>query len=146
MSEQEEHQYDDIIHLPHPVSRRHPQMSPLNRAAQFSPFAALTGHDATIREAARLTDPFVELAGDRKDQLDEQLQLIKENLFQQPEIEVTYFQPDSKKSGGTYVTVRGRVKKIEEHNRRILFTDGTAVPMERVFSLQPFFQKEITQK
>ena len=89
-----EHKYDDIINLPHPVSAVHPQMPLPDRAAQFSPFAALNGHDAAIRETARLTDAFVELDEGRKEKLDEQLQLIKENQTQKPEIEVTYFQPD----------------------------------------------------
>lgn len=129
------HNYDDIINLPHPVSKRHPQMSLLNRAAQFSPFAALTGHDAAIRETARLTDTFTELDEDLKERLDEKLRLLKENLSQKPEIEATYFQPDERKSGGAYVTIRGRVKKIDEYSRRILFTDGTSFPLERLFSL-----------
>lgn len=127
--------YDDIINLPHPVSKRHPQMSLLNRAAQFSPFAALTGHDAAIREAARLTDPFMELDESLKEQLDEKLRLLKENLSQKPEIEATYFQPDENKSGGAYVTIRGRVKKIDEYSRRILFTNGASFPLEHLFSL-----------
>ena len=133
MSFVNDHKYDDIINLPHPVSARHPQMPLPDRAAQFSPFAALTGHDAAIRETARLTDTFVELDEGRKQELDEQLQLIKENQSQKPEIEVTYFQPDLKKSGGAYMTFRGRVKKIDEYNHRILFTDGTALSMETLF-------------
>ena len=136
MSLVNEHKYDDIIDLPHHVSARHHQMPLADRAAQFSPFAALTGHDAAIRETARLTDAFVELDENRKEELDEQLRLIQENQSQRPEIEVTYFRPDGKKSGGAYVTVRGRVKKVDEHNRRILFTDGTALPMDNIFSIE----------
>ena len=130
------HKYDDIIHLPHHVSSRHPQMSLADRAAQFSPFAALTGHEAAIRETERLTDTFVELDDDRKAQLDEQLWLLKENQFRGPEIEVTYFWPDEKKSGGAYVTARGRVKKIDEYGRRIVFMDGTVILADRVFSIE----------
>lgn len=129
------HKYDDIIHLPHHVSVRHPQMSLADRAAQFSPFAALTGHEAAILETARLTDAFIELDDDRKAQIDRQLQLLKENQFQNPEIEVTYFQPDEKKNGGAYVTARGRVKRIDEYSRQILFLDGTAVLLERVLDI-----------
>lgn len=136
MNEQEEHKYDDMINLPHHVSQRHPQMSPLNRAAQFSPFAALTGHEAAILETARLTDSFIELDEDKKEQLNEQLQLIRENLEQQPECEITYFQPDEKKDGGTYVTMCGRIKKIDEYARRIIFTDGTALPIEHLFAIR----------
>lgn len=136
MSFKNDHKYDDIINLPHHVSARHPQMSLSDRAAQFSPFAALTGHDAAIRETARLTDAFAELDEGRKAELDEQLQLIKENQSQKPEIEVTYFQPDLTKSGGAYMTFRGRVKKVDEYNRRIIFTDGTDLPMETLFSIR----------
>lgn len=135
MNRQSSHNYDDIIHLPHHVSKKHPQMPLLNRAAQFSPYAALTGHEEAIRETARRTDSFAELTEDRKAQLNEQLLLIRENLAQRPECEITCFQPDAKKSGGAYVTVRGRIKKIEENTRQIVFTDGTALPMEYLFSI-----------
>ena len=127
--------YDDIIHLPHHVSKKHPQMSLSNRAAQFSPFAALTGHAAAIQEAARLTDTFIELDESRKELLDEQLRVIKENLEQKPEIEVTYFRPDSRKSGGAYVTFCGQVRKIEEYSRQILFADGTAIQIEYLYAI-----------
>lgn len=136
MKNLDEHKYDDIINLPHQVSKRHPKMSPLNRAAQFSPFAALTGHEEAIKETARLTDPFMELDEDRKDQLDAQLHLIKENLEHMPEIEVTYFQPDEKKNGGSYVTLCGRIKKIDEYNHQIIFADGTALFIEHIYSIQ----------
>lgn len=136
MKRQDEHNYDDIINLPHHVSKKHPQMSLLNRAAQFSPFAALTGHEAAILETARLTEPFIELDEDRKEQLDERLQLIRKHMEQRPECEIVYFQPDEKKDGGSYVTIRGRVKKIDEYRRRILFTDGTALPIEHIFSIR----------
>jgi len=136
MSLVNEHKYDDIINWPHHVSARHPQMPWADRAAQFSPFAALTGHDAAIRETARLTDAFVELDEERKEELNEQLRLIKENQAQRPEVEVTYFQPDLKKSGGAYMTFRGKVKKVDEYNRQLLFTDGTVLPMETLFSLE----------
>lgn len=128
-------QYDDIIHLPHHVSTRHPQMALQDRAAQFSPFSALTGHEEAISETARLTDMFIELDEDRKAQLNEQLWLLRENLHRKPEIAITYFQPDDKKNGGAYVTVSGRVKKIDEYSRRVIFTDGTVLPMEHIFSI-----------
>ena len=135
MKLQEDQKYDDIIYLPHHISKRHPQMPLLNRAAQFSPFAALTGHEDAILEAARQTDSFVELDEDRKERLDEQLQLLKEHLDLKPVCEITYFQPDEKKKGGTYVTVCKPVKKIDEYQRQIIFTDGTALPIEHVFSM-----------
>lgn len=136
MNDKEEHKYDDIIHLPHHVSVKHPQMPALSRAAQFSPFAALTGHGAAIEETARLTEDFAELDEDRKAQLDLQLQQIKENLSQQPEVTITYFQPDKKKNGGAYRTIHSRVKKIDLYNHRILFTDGTTLPLEHLYAIE----------
>lgn len=135
MNRNHEHDYDDIIHLPHHVSKTHPQMPLLNRAAQFSPFAALTGHAAAIQEAARLTDPFIEPDESRKELLNAQLQMIKENLEQKPKIEVTYFRPDSRKSGGAYVTFCGQVQKIDENSRRILFVDGTTIQIEYLYAI-----------
>lgn len=130
------HKYDDIIHLPHPTSKKHPRMSAWNRAAQFSPFAALTGHREAIRETERLTDTFTELLEDQKAQLDEQLQLLREHLSFRPSVEITFFQPDDKKSGGSYLTVQGQVKKLDDDNRRILFADGTAVALEQICAIQ----------
>lgn len=135
MNDKATHKYDDIIHLPHPVSKRHPQMPLSNRAAQFAPFAALTGHEAAIQETARPTEPFIELGEDRKAQLNEQLQKLREKAAQQPEIIATYFQPDARKSGGAYVTVCGHVKTIDEYKRRLLLTDETVLPIEYLFSI-----------
>ena len=139
----DEHKYDDIIHLPHPVSRNHPQMLPLDRAAQFSPFAALTGHDAAIRETARLTEERSELDESRKEMLDERLQMIRENLSEEPEITFTYFKPDEKKSGGAYLTVIGKVKKINEYEHQILLEDGTVIAIENLFSIEGELFREI---
>lgn len=136
MNDHDLHKYDDIIHLPHPISRHHPQMPLLNRAAQFSPFAALTGHSAAIREAARLTAPFIELDESRKEQLDRRLRLIREHLDEKPEIEITYFRPDPRKSGGAYVTFCGRIRKIEEFKKQLLFEDGTRISVEDLYSVQ----------
>ena len=136
MNGEKDSAYEDIIHLPHHVSPRHPRMSLLDRAAQFSPFAALTGYEEAIQETARLTDSYAEPDEDRRAQLDERLGLIRENLPQKPKTEFTYFQPDRKKSGGAYVTVCGKVQKIDEYNRRILLTDGTALPMENIVSIE----------
>ena len=111
--EKETHKYDDIIHLPHHVSTKHPQMALSDRAAQFSPFAALTGHEDSIRETARRTEAFLELDEDKKEQLDEKMHVLQEYFSEKPEIMVTYFVPDEKKAGGAYVTHRGRIRKIE---------------------------------
>ncbi len=134
--ESEQHQYDDIIDLPHHVSLRHPQMPLSDRAAQFAPFAALAGHDAAIRETARRTDSFAELDDSRKEQLNERLQLLGQNLAREPEVEVVYFQSDPVKHGGTYVTVRGKIKKVDGCSRRLLFTDGRNVSIDNLFSLE----------
>lgn len=130
------HKYDDIINLPHHVSVRHPRMAPLDRAAQFSPFAALTGHEAAIKETARLTEEWVELDEDSKRLLDEQLQMIREHLPERPEVTFTYFQPDERKHGGAYRTVTGKVKKIDAYGHRIVLEDGTAVSIEKLFSIE----------
>lgn len=139
MRSQVEHKYDDIINLPHHVSTRHPQMTLSERAAQFAPFAALTGHNAAIQETARYTDSFAELDEDRKELLDEKLRelalRLQEEGAQEREVEITYFQPDLKKSGGSYVTVRGRVKKIDGYKHQILLADGTVIDMEYLFSI-----------
>lgn len=133
---EQDKKYDDIINLPHHISTRHPRMSLADRAAQFSPFAALTGHEAVISETARLTEAFAELDEDRKEQLDEQLQMLKENQFQRPEITVTYFRPDEKKRGGAYMTICGNMKKIDEYTHRIFMVDGEEIPIENILSIE----------
>lgn len=137
------HKYDDIIHLPHHVSARHPQMSLMDRAAQFSPFAALTGYDAAIKETERLTEEWEELDESRKAMLDERLQIIRENFPGKPEIIFTYFQPDEKKSGGAYLTVTGKVKKINEYEHQIIMEDGTVLPIENLFSIEGELFREL---
>lgn len=128
--------YEDIINLPHHVSARHPQMPLSARAAQFSPFAALTGHEDAIRETERLTEDFREPEEDRKELLDNKIRLLQENLSGHPEVEVTYFQPDSKKAGGAYTTVRGRVKKIDVCSCRMVFTDQTTLALDNICSIE----------
>ena len=107
--------YDDIISLPHHVSLKHPQMSMLERAAQFSPFAALSGHGAAIDETARLTADRIELEDDAKAMVDMRLRLAAEQTDPPVEVTVTYFLPDNKKAGGNYVTATGIIKKISEN-------------------------------
>lgn len=124
--------YEDMVHLPHHVSQRHPRMPLSARAAQFSPFAALTGHEDAIRETGRLTEDFREPEEDSRELLDNRLRFLQENLSGCPEVEVTYFQPDSQKSGGAYVTFRGRVKKIDVYSGRMIFTDRTSLELEKI--------------
>ena len=126
----------DIIDLPHHVSRRHPQMSMEKRAAQFSPFAAMVGHDAAIRETARLIEEQLELSEDEKAVIDGKLQMIQAHIEEQPEVTVTYFHPDKKKSGGAYVTVTGSAKKVDNVSKLLLLQDGRAIPIKDIQLLQ----------
>ena len=121
--------YDDIINLPHPEPTIRPRMAMENRAAQFSPFAALTGYDDATREEARLVDIKQELSEDMKDMLDAKLAVIEQHIKEQPEISVTYFQPDEKKTGGRYTTVSGNVKKLDGVEHVIIMADGTKIPI-----------------
>lgn len=128
--------YDDIIHLSHPTSKNRPRMSIHDRAAQFSPFAALSGHAAAIAETARLTDRKLELDEDTKAELDRRQAILLEHISERPEITVTWFRPDEKKAGGAYVTTTGRLKKINEIERVLVLTDGARIPLEDVAGLE----------
>ncbi|MCQ4895007.1 MULTISPECIES: hypothetical protein [Bacillota] len=128
--------YDDILHLPHPTSKRHPRMPIADRAAQFSPFAALTGHGAAIEETARVTDRRIELDEDAKEQLDQTLQLLLERIDEQPEITVTWFSPDKKKAGGQYHTATGKLKRIDSREGRLTLTDGNQIPLEDLLEIR----------
>ena len=124
--------YDDIINLPHHTSTSRPRMSAHDRAAQFSPFAALTGYDSAITETARLTDTRVELDEYSKADLSERLCIIQDQMDQQPEVSITYFQPDKMKSGGAYITAIGCVKKIDEYERTVVMRDATKIPIDDI--------------
>lgn len=119
--------YEDIMHLSRPVSTRHLPMSMHDRAAQFSPFAALTGYDAAIEETARLTDRQAELAESGKEVLDKKIRAIQDAIDTIPEVTVTFFEPDLRKAGGAYRTVTGRVKKIDEYNKALIFQDDSVI-------------------
>lgn len=128
--------YDDIINMPHHKSAKHPQMSMINRAAQFSPFAALTGHGEAIKETARLTDERIELDESVKAVIDERLQYIEENIKSKPTVTVTYFEPDNRKEGGEYVTVTGKVRKIDRVINCIIMTNGMIIPICEIFNIE----------
>lgn len=130
------HEYDDIIDLPHHVSVTRPRMSMIDRAAQFSPFAALTGYDAAIKETGRLTNERIELTEDSRAVLDRKQQLLLDNLADHPEASVTYFVPDERKSGGAYVTVTGIVKKVDDYQRLLILTDGTKIPLDEILDME----------
>jgi len=128
--------YDDIIHLPHPRSKKRSPMSMQDRAAQFSPFAALTGFDAAIKETGRLTDYRPELLDYENAQLDQMLAKLLELLPQRPQVSVTYFIPDNKKSGGRYETVSGRVQKIDLYRKLLTMTDGREIPLTDILHME----------
>ena len=128
--------YDDIIDLPHHVSETHPPMSRADRAAQFSPFAALTGYDAAMRESARVTEQRIELDEGVKAELNARLNCILEHLSEHPQVSITYFMPDEKKSGGAYRTVTGAVRKLDSFAKTLTLVDGTVVPMEEMIHVE----------
>ena len=128
------HKYDDIINLPHHVSKKHPPLSLHDRAAQFSPFAALAGYDDALRETARRTDRFVELDEDRKQEIDRQISYLQQHLLDTVPVKIIYFVPDEKKDGGSYTAVEGCVRKIDE-NTKSLRIQGTEIPVERIYGI-----------
>jgi hypothetical protein len=128
--------YNEIMGLSHHVSKTRPQMPMSDRAAQFAPFAALTGYDAAIKETGRLTDERIELDVEALSALDMKYQLLMEALDEAPEVTITYFQPDERKAGGKYVSAVGAVKKIDDFERRITMQDGAKIPMDDVLSIE----------
>ena len=128
--------YSDIINLPHHVSHNHPQMPMMARAAQFAPFAALTGYDAVIHETARLTEGQVELEEYDNERLNRKYAELMTILDSHPEITVSYFKPDEHKAGGAYVTVTGQLKKIDTYEQLMVMEDGTAIPIGNIMDLQ----------
>lgn len=121
--------YDDILYLPHPTSMTHPRMSRQDRAAQFSPFAALTGYEDTVKETARLTEERPILTEDEMAELDARLRLAMELGA---EVSVTWFRPDSRKSGGSYVTATGRIRKADELQGILTMEDGIKIPIQEI--------------
>ncbi len=132
---EERHRYDDIIDLPHHVSKTHSQMPLSDRAAQFAPFAALTAHGEAVKETARLTDERIELDEDCRAALDLKLLQIHRQQAAHPSVTITYFVPDRQKAGGAYVEAAGRVKKIDEYERAVILTDGTKIPADEIIDL-----------
>lgn len=127
--------YEDMLELPHPVSKMHPQMPRRDRAAQFAPFAALTGYEEAVREAARITEEKMILDEDSKVQLDWKLRCLQEKVKEQPIITVTYFMKDEREKGGKYVTVTGVLKKIDSYTHQFVLENGEEIPVEDVVSL-----------
>ena len=127
--------YDEIANLPHHVSETRPQMPMSDRAAQFAPFAALTGYDSAIRETGRLTDERIELDEEALTALNLRYRLLMDALGKEPKVEITFFKPDERKSGGEYVTVIGAVKNIDDCERLITMQGGMKIPMNDVLSI-----------
>lgn len=130
------HHYDDIINLPYRKSQRHIPMAAIDRAAQFSPFAALTGYDAAVKETARLTDQRIEIDESKKSELNTKLQVISEHLDEALEVAFTYFVPDSRKGGGSYCTAVGLVKKLDHYERQIILRDGRKIPLDEIIEVE----------
>ena len=128
--------YNEIMGLPHHVSKTRPQMPMSDRAAQFAPFAALTGYDAAIKETGRLTDEKIELDVEALSALDMKYQLLMEAHDEAPEVTITYFQPDERKAGGKYITATGAVKKVDDFEWQITMQDGVKIPMDDVLSIE----------
>lgn len=126
--------YKDMLHLPHPVSATHPRMSLQDRAAQFSPFAALTGYDDALKETARLTDRFIELDEDRKQEIDRQIGYLQQHRGEAVAVKITYFVPDARKDGGAYRTLEGCVYKIDETTRSLRIRK-TEILVERILRI-----------
>lgn len=129
-------EYDDIINMPHHVSKKHPQMSVLARAAQFGAFAALSGYEEAIDETGRLTEDMINISEDEAYMIDRALDEIQKHIDEKPEADISYFMPDSRKSGGSYKSIRGNIKKIDMTDKKILLTDETQIDIARISSIE----------
>ncbi len=132
----EYHRYDDVINRQHPTSKKHPRMSNMNRAAQFAPFAALTGYEESIEETARLTDRIIELNEDEIAEINGKLNFIQEHIKERPEVTITYFQPDERKDGGAYITATGRVRRIDEVSGVVVFEGETILDINTIIDIK----------
>mgnify|MGYP006969240862 CR=1 FL=1 len=127
--------YFEILSREHPTSKKHPRMSRMNRAAQFAPFAALTGYEESIEETARLTDRRIELGEYEIEELNAKLNFIQEHIKERPEVTITYFQPDGRKEGGSYITVAGKVRRIDEVNKVVVLENESVIWIEKIIDL-----------
>lgn len=128
--------YEDIINLPHHELTTRQRMPRINRAASFAPFAALTGYDDAVRETARLTSERIELDDGTKEVLNDKLRIALDKADEQPEISITYFLPDTRKSGGAYVTVKAVIKRIDEYERLVILTDKSTIPIDDIYEIE----------
>ena len=128
--------YEDIVNLPPHISKKHPQPTMMDRAARFAPFAAITGYEEMVLEEARVTEKRIYLDEGTLSLLNEKLNMIQEFLDEEPEIKITYFEPDKKKAGGAYVSITGVVKRIDEYERLVIMTDGKKIRIEDIYGLE----------
>ena len=128
--------YEDIVNLPPHISKRHPQPSMMDRAARFAPFAAITGYEEMVLEEARVTEERIDLDEGALALLNEKLNMIQEFLDEEPEVTITYFEPDKKKSGGAYITIAGIVKRIDEYEHLVIMKDGAKIFIDSIYDLQ----------
>ena len=136
MEKEQNGRYDDILDHPYPLETRRPRMSMTDRAGQFSPFAALTGYEAAVEEAARLTDEQREMTEDMKATIDGRLRFLADRLEEEPMVTVTYFVPDKRKKGGAYLTVTDRVREIDEIERCLVLAERGRIPIEVIRELE----------
>ena len=127
--------YEDIINLPHYEPKNHPRMSMEARAAQFAPFAALTGYGDMVNETARLTDTRIELDEEEKNKINNKLQILQNKISKLPKATITYFVPDKRKAGGEYATITGIVKKIDEYKGCIILTNKEEIPIGEIIEI-----------
>lgn len=135
-TDNQSNKYDDIINLPHHQSGTHPHMSMIDRAAQFSPFAALPRYGDAVKETARITDAKIELDESEKVLINEKLLMVAEHLDNKPLVSITYFKPDMKKAGGEYLTITGTVKRFDAYNNHIKMTDGTIIKFDDIIGVE----------
>lgn len=128
--------YEDIVNMPHHVSPIRTQMDISNRAAQFSPFAALSGYDDAVGETARITQDRADLSDEAVADINESLLILMEHASEHPEVTICYFKPDEKKSGGAFMTVDGRLKKLDAYSHEIFLEDGTSIPFENILHIE----------
>ncbi|MBP3462984.1 MAG: hypothetical protein J6K45_00635 [Clostridia bacterium] len=127
--------YDDIINMPRHISKTRPQMSLYNRSAQFAPFAALTGYEEMVKETARLTDNKIEIDDGLRNIINKKLNIIREHLKEKPEITITYFVKDRKKSGGQYLTLKCVIRRIDLVNQEIILNDRSVIKLDDIINI-----------
>ena len=128
--------YEDIVNLPRHISKIHPQATMADRAARFSPFAAISGYEDMVKEAARVTEERIDITDATKELLNEKLNMIIEFLDEAPEVTITYFEPDKKKDGGAYISITGTVKRIDEYERIVLMSDDKKIRIDEIYAIE----------